>query len=100
MAKDFNLGRESPASDSSIRSCLIKSGLKSYSADQKPFLTRTMKSKRFDWCKKYLDMDIKFWRKKIFSDETYIEINHYLLETGLQDSALKTALKTDFLIKL
>ena len=37
-----------------------------------------MKKKRLDWCKKYNDMDQTFWENTIFSDETYIEVNHRL----------------------
>ena len=62
-------------SDETIRRILISKGLKSYKLMKKPHLTKQMKAKRLDWCLKMKDKPIEFWRKVIFSDEAYIEIN-------------------------
>ena len=45
-------------------------GLPSRRAAKKPMLTRTMKKKRLNFCKKYADWSSESWKKVMFSDES------------------------------
>ena len=58
-----------------VRKISFKSGLRSYVAKRKPFLTKNMKKKRFNFAKKYSNKTDEFWSNVVFSDESYISIN-------------------------
>ena len=75
LARDLNSIRNRLISPATIRRHLHNSGLRWYSALKKPLLTRSMKTKRLEWCKKYSNEPIEFWENILFSDETLIAIN-------------------------
>ena len=75
LARDLNIIKNNEVSPATIRRHLFRSGLRWYTALKKPFLTKKMKQKRLEWCKKYCNKPIEFWENVSFSDETMIAIN-------------------------
>ena len=75
LADTININRIEPISSSIVRRNLCKLGLRSYSARKKPLLTRKMRKKRLQWCKKYQHKTSDFWNRVLFTDETMIELN-------------------------
>ena len=65
-----------PTSPQYIRKILFDFGLRSYVAKCKPLLTKRMRSQRLRFAKKYINKTDEFWKKVIFSDESYIELNY------------------------
>ena len=65
-------------SSQSVRRILLKRGIKSYTARQKPLLTRRMIKARLDFCKNYGDENEKFWQNVVFSVETYTAGQKYV----------------------
>ena len=64
----------SPVSPTIVQYILAKNGLRSFTAIKKPFLNKRQKRKRFDFCKKYQNKDLNFWKRVIFSDESYFQV--------------------------
>ena len=77
LASSFNEFRDekNQISKQAIQRILYRSGLASYVAKIKPILTKRMVKSRIEFCKKYKDKSVEFWRRVIFSDETFIHIN-------------------------
>ena len=76
IAKHFSIKESNISiSPSSVRRILLSNGPKSYSAKNKPYLTARMKKTRLAWCKSHLHLTSDDWKKVVFSDESYIEIN-------------------------
>ena len=42
---------------------------------KKPILAKRMRKSRLEFFNKYKNKPVEFWRKVIFSDETYIEVS-------------------------
>ena len=57
-----------------IRTFLQANDLRAFRRVRKNLLTETMKAKRLQWAKKYCNKPIEFWRKVLFSDESYINL--------------------------
>ena len=75
LALDISRCSQIPVAPRTIRNILHHSGLRWYTSMNKPFLTKKMKLKRLDWCKKYATKPLDFWEKVLFSDETMVSIN-------------------------
>ena len=58
-----------------IRQVLFNRGLKSYVAKSKPLLNRKMIKSRIQFCKKYKNESEDFWKRVIYADESYIQID-------------------------
>ncbi|MEN2495642.1 MAG: hypothetical protein MHMPM18_005235 [Marteilia pararefringens] len=66
-------------SASSIRKLLMRKGLKSYASKKKSLITKNMAKKRLQWCRKYENESVDFWKNVIFSDESKISVNENAL---------------------
>ena len=75
IAKKFLKEYKKQISSLTIRRYLDKKNLKCYVSKKKPLLSKETAKKRLDWCKKYSEKSIEFWKTVIFSDETIISIN-------------------------
>ena len=79
IAGEYNQSNESEnktISASMVRKILFRRNLRSYRARKKPFLSDRMIKQRLEFCKRYKNFTADDWSKFIFSDESYIEINH------------------------
>lgn len=59
---------------STAKNILHSSGLRSYIASPKPFISEKHASTRVEWCKKNKNMTVRDWANIIFSDESSVEI--------------------------
>jgi len=58
---------------STVQKILIKYGLRSYTAVQKPFLKSSQRLRRVAWAKDYMTWDTAKWGAVVFSDECVIQ---------------------------
>ena len=75
LASEINLHRSESISASYLRKLMSDKGLKSYRSIPKPALTNFMMKKRKTFAKSLVGKDSEFWKRVIFSDETYIQLN-------------------------
>lgn len=75
LAIEVSQLKSSPVSPSSIRTQLLKRGIRSFAARKTQFLTKNSQKMRLKWCQDHQNYGKEFWEKILFTDETMIEIN-------------------------
>jgi transposase len=71
--RELKFEANSDLSISTIRRRLKEEDVQKWLAAERPRLTETHASKRYDFAKKYKDLTVDDWRKYIFSDECSVE---------------------------
>ena len=74
IARDVNTGLQEnkQIAPSTIRLHAIKNDLRCYRPAIKPYLTSKQKKERLSFAKQYLEKDMRFWGKVLFTDECQV----------------------------
>lgn len=74
ITEEFNSGRDRKISNTAVRKCLLKWGLKGRVAAKKPLLRKQNIVKRLAFAKEHVHWSNDQWAKVLFSDESKFEI--------------------------
>ena len=70
ITRDLNVGLTEPVSRETVRRYLKRLGYEYAVKIKKPFLTKTHRAARVQWCQQHLHWTKKDWRDVVFSDES------------------------------
>lgn len=74
ITNDFNFGKSSKISITTVKTRLLRAGLRGRVAIKKPLLRIVNKKKRLEWAKKHANWTAEQWNSVLWTDESKFEI--------------------------